>query len=49
MSYHHLGREIDDPEHLRVERHLIAHRVGRYNRPPKVNDEYQISPKQPTA
>ena len=42
MSYFHLGREIDDPEHLRIERYLIARKAGRYNRPLKANDEYQI-------
>jgi hypothetical protein len=42
MSYHHLGREIDDPEHLRAERYLIARKAGRYHRPLKVNDEYVI-------
>ena len=42
MSYHHLGREVDDPEHLRVERYLIAKKAGRFNRLPKINDEYQF-------
>jgi hypothetical protein len=28
---------------LRAERYLIARRAGRYNRPPKINDEYLIT------
>jgi hypothetical protein len=43
--YFQLGREVDDPEHLRAERYLIAKRAGRYNRPTKLNDEYLITPR----
>jgi hypothetical protein len=48
LSYFHLGRDHDEPPHLREERYLIARKAGRFNRPAKLNDEYQISPKQPT-
>jgi hypothetical protein len=44
MSLFHLGREIDDPEHLRIERYLIARGWGRYRRPIKINDEIQTPP-----
>lgn len=42
VSYFHLGRDHDEPYHLRVERYLIANKLGRFRRPPKRNDEYQI-------
>ena len=42
MSYFHLGREMDDPEYLRIDRWKIANKLGRYKPMQKINDEYVI-------